>query len=102
MVAAIDAKRGQVWVQAFGAGGVLTAPAAMAVDEAVGALERLGPSLLLVGSGGPLLTAAGLRAEWVGIDAPDPAAVARLTAAVTEPAPPRPLYLRAPDARLPA
>lgn len=101
MVAVIDAKRGQVWAQAFGAAGPLSQPSAMAVEEAVAALSPLRPALL-VGSGAALLARAGLVGEVVALEAPDPAVVARLAAEVGAPLPPRPLYLRPPDARLPS
>jgi tRNA threonylcarbamoyladenosine biosynthesis protein TsaB len=101
MAAAVDAKRGQVWVQAFGGGQALSEPAALAVEEAVAALGPLALGLL-VGSGAPMLAKAGVAGEVVELEAPNPATVALLAAAVTDPRPPRPLYLRAPDARLPS
>jgi len=59
-----------------------------------------GPATL-IGSGGPLLASV-LSAARIEADRPaDPVAIARLAARVRAPAPPRPLYLRAPDAKLP-
>jgi tRNA threonylcarbamoyladenosine biosynthesis protein TsaB len=61
-----------------------------------------GPAAI-VGSGAPLLDGVigGARLDPDAV--PDPATVARLAAATPAPAPPlRPLYLRAPDAVIPA
>jgi tRNA threonylcarbamoyladenosine biosynthesis protein TsaB len=99
--AVIDAKRGQVYLQAFDGGAAVMAPDALPVDTAAARLAELwrGGPLRLVGPGAPLL--AGIAPEAVVIEttAPDPAAVCALAAGRTTPA--RPLYLRAPDAKLP-
>ena len=58
--------------------------------------------LTLIGSGAALLAPRLPGAQVNAVENPDPVAMARLAAAVTEPIPPRPLYLRAPDARLPS
>ena len=59
--------------------------------------------LVLVGSGAPLVAAFRPEAEVLPLAAPDPVALARLAAAAPEgEGPPRPIYLRAPDARLPS
>jgi tRNA threonylcarbamoyladenosine biosynthesis protein TsaB len=110
VIALIDARRGQVYGRVW-RDGVASGPAeAWSLDQAhdmVAALDMRPPNgaakgLVTVGSGAPLV-AEGLRnANVHPLDGPDPAALARLTAAA-DPAsqPPRPLYLRAPDATPP-
>lgn len=102
VVAVIDAKRGQVYLQAFEGDAALSAPAALDLAEAAARLVDLSASgpVTLVGSGAPLLAAASPGARVIALEAPDPGVVARLGAAAAR-VPPRPLYLRAPDARLP-
>jgi len=93
--AAIDARRGQVYFQAFEDGASLDAPAILPIEAANQRLEGL-PTL--VGSGAALLTAP----EGAVIDLrpyADPVAVARLAERVEDPTRPAPLYLRAPDAK---
>ncbi len=102
--AVVDAGRGQIYLQLFDAGMARGAPEVAAVEDAPQRVLRLAEDapLTLVGS------AAGLAdqlpgARFVLLTAPDPVAVARLAAArPASAAPPQPLYLRAPDARLPA
>jgi tRNA threonylcarbamoyladenosine biosynthesis protein TsaB len=102
VAAVIDARRGQVYLQAFRAGRALSEPEALFVEEGAARLRSLDAGLL-VGSGAPLLAALAPAARAVALAAADPAVLARLAAEAPEPsAPPRPLYLRAPDARLPA
>ncbi len=98
--AVIDAGRGHVYLQLFEAGLPLSAPDSLPVAVAA---ERLARAVgrrdaRLVGSGAMLLAPLFPGAEVVGLSAPSPTAVARLAAHVS-PSPPRPLYLRAPDAR---
>ncbi|HEY4030098.1 MAG TPA: tRNA (adenosine(37)-N6)-threonylcarbamoyltransferase complex dimerization subunit type 1 TsaB [Caulobacteraceae bacterium] len=99
--AVIDARREQVYLQAFESGRAVMAPDALPVATAAARLAELwrGGPLRLVGPGAPLL--AGIAPEVFVIEraAPDPLAVCALTADRTTPA--RPLYLRAPDAKLP-
>ncbi len=99
--AVIDARRGQVYLQAFEGGAAVMAPDALPVETAAARLAELwrGGPLRLVGPGASLL--AGISPEAVLIErvAPDPAVVCALAASRTTPA--RPLYLRAPDAKLP-
>ena len=102
--AVIDARRDQVYVQFFGDGVALTAPDALAATTASARLAEVyhGGPATLIGSGAPLLTATLPGATILAPEGPDPVAVARL--AMRGPAPthaPRPLYLRAPDAKLP-
>lgn len=98
VIAIADAKRGQVYWQAFDDAAALGEPEALDLNLAAPRLAALGRASL-VGSGAGLLA----RAHDTVIDmaAPDPAVVARLGMAAPLSAP-RPMYLRAPDARLPA
>ena len=100
--AAIDAKRGQVYLQAFRDRTPLMAPDALAVETAAARLAEFhdGGPATLIGSGAALLSDALPGAHVVTAEGCDPEAVARIAAKRT-PTPPRPLYLRAPDARLP-
>lgn len=100
--AAIDARRGQVYLQAFRDGAPLMAPDALDLGTAAARLAEFhtGDPATLVGSGGPLLAEALPGARLVAAEACEPEAVARI-AASRAPTLARPLYLRAPDARLP-
>jgi tRNA threonylcarbamoyladenosine biosynthesis protein TsaB len=92
ITAVIDAKRGQVYLQAFEDGVPLGDPEALALEDARG---RVGG--LLVGPGAGLFEG---PEGAVPLEVPDPVVVARLAAAAIRPAaPPKPIYLRAPDAR---
>ncbi len=97
VAAVIDAKRGQVYLQVFADGVALMAPDSLDIAVAAARLVELrqGRACRLVGTGAALL-----GGDAAGLEVPDPAVVARLGAwaALT---PPRPLYLRAPDAKLP-
>ena len=104
VVAVIDARRGQVYVQLFGDGVALTAPDALAADTAAARIAEVyaGGPATLIGSGAPLLEAALPAARVLTPEGPDPVAIARLAARAKPPTHgPRPLYLRAPDAKLP-
>jgi tRNA threonylcarbamoyladenosine biosynthesis protein TsaB len=97
--AVIDARRDEVYLQSFRGGGALDGPEALTVASARGRLASLGPQRL-VGSGAALFE----DLDGMVIDpvaAPDPRIIAAL-AARAEGGPLKPLYLRAPDARLPA
>ena len=98
----LEAKRGQVYFQAFERGQALTAPAGLNIDAAGALLVELSRTgaVILVGSGTDHLSPLTPSARVVRSDQVDPAFVARLAAA-RAPSPPRPLYLRAPDAKLP-
>jgi tRNA threonylcarbamoyladenosine biosynthesis protein TsaB len=99
--AVIDARRDQVYVQAFRDGEPLTPPEALSIEDAAARLAPFRPARL-VGPGAALLAAAFPQAE-IAAGGVDPVALAALTAAAPEPeSPPEPLYLRAPDAKLPA
>jgi tRNA threonylcarbamoyladenosine biosynthesis protein TsaB len=104
VVAAIDARHEHVYLQIFGAGGrTVVAPRIAPIREAVRAAATA--PARLVGSAASLIAAA--WPKQVGppllVDqraAPDIAWIARLGAAAAEGyGPPRPLYLRAPDAQ---
>lgn len=99
VIAALDAKRGQVYLQGFADGVAVTAPDALPVEIAAARVAELGPDVL-VGTGAVLLAGVFPAAKVIELDHADPAAVAAIAAA-RAPAPPRPLYLRAPDAKLP-
>jgi tRNA threonylcarbamoyladenosine biosynthesis protein TsaB len=101
--AAIDARRDQIYLQAFEDGRPLMAPDALELGAAAARLAEIagGRPLTLVGSGAPLLAALVPHARVLTPQGADARLVARLAAA-RAPGPARPLYLRAPDARLPA
>ena len=104
VVAAIDARHGHVYLQVFGPGGrTLWAPRLAPLREAVQAASAA--PACIVGSAAQSV-AAGLSqadAEPAAVDArpaPDIAWVARIGAGLPEgQSPPRPQYLRAPDAQ---
>lgn len=106
VVAAIDARHGAIFAQAYASGGkTLLSPRLTTPRDAVRALGA-GP-FRIVGSGAPALAAEaqamGILSEIVAADpAPDIAFVARL-GLLADPAtaPPRPLYLKAPDVKIP-
>ena len=104
VAAAIDARHDHVYLQVFGAGGrTLVAPRLSPLREALRAAAGGGPRL--VGNAAELLARAWPAGEMppskvVQRGAPDIDWVARLGAAAQESAsPPKPLYLRAPDAQ---
>jgi len=100
---AIDARRGQLYLQAFDEGRSLMAPGALSAETAAARIAELsmGRPFTLVGSGAALLAELMPSARIVHAEGADARHVARLAAA-RAPAPLKPLYLRAPDAKLPA
>jgi tRNA threonylcarbamoyladenosine biosynthesis protein TsaB len=100
VVAAIDARRDQVYLQAFEAGRSLMAPDALPAATALARVAELGGgrALTLVGSGAPLLADVVPSAVVLTPEGCDARQVARI-AASKPPTPLRPLYLRAPDAK---
>ena len=110
VAAAIDARRGQVYIQTFHHGQAEAPPEALSIDDACRRLlgsPDTGP-WSLVGSGAPLIAGAlphDRRDPPYGaglIVIPTVEALAALTTAHDPAAhPPRPLYLRAPDATPP-
>jgi tRNA threonylcarbamoyladenosine biosynthesis protein TsaB len=99
VLAVLDAKRGQVYLQAFADGAAVSAPDVLPIEIAAARLAEM-DSETLVGTGASLLAQMRPGARIVEIDHADPVAVAKIAAA-RSPTPPRPLYLRAPDAKLP-
>jgi len=110
-IAVFDARRGELYLQAFD-GAELTAlsdPGLFKVDAAATAIIAVaaGRPIEIAGTGAQLLADAlagqGVRAEVPEAEPhPDAALVARIAAGRAIPAiPPAPLYLRAPDAKLP-
>ncbi len=102
VAAIVDARRDQVYLQVFEAGEALMAPDVLPIGTAAARLAELamGRPLTLVGSGAPLLADAAPGAAILTPEGCDARHVARLAAARVA-TPIRPLYLRAPDARLP-
>ena len=99
VVAVLDAKRGQVYLQAFSGGAQVSAPDALPIETAAARVAEFAPDIL-IGTGAALLAGVRPGVRVIEADVTDPVAVARL-AALRSPVPPRPLYLRAPDAKLP-
>lgn len=102
VAAAIDARHGRVFFQAFGPDGRSLVPARLAPAKDTARAVGDGAALI-VGSGADVVieAAAGgvLRKADAPHDAPDPIWLARLGAACDPQAsPPRPLYLKAADA----
>jgi tRNA threonylcarbamoyladenosine biosynthesis protein TsaB len=94
--AVIDARRGQVYVQTFVDGQAASDPQALDLEAAIRLLDRGGP-WRLTGSGAALIDPDGAT-----LTALSAAALAELTATLSpDDHPPRPLYLRAPDATPP-
>ena len=104
IAACLDAHRGQIYLQVFIDGRPAMAPDVLPVETAAARLAELwtGGAAVLVGSGAPLLSTVIGGARLEPDRRLDPVAVAHLAGAVRSPAAPRPLYLRAPDAKLPA
>jgi tRNA threonylcarbamoyladenosine biosynthesis protein TsaB len=104
VAACVDARRGQLYLQAFSDGRPIMAPDALEPELAAARLAELwtGPPGLIVGSGAASVAAVLGGAEISPLEAPDPQVIARIAARVRAPIPPpRPLYLRAPDAKSP-
>jgi tRNA threonylcarbamoyladenosine biosynthesis protein TsaB len=102
VLAVIDARNNQVYVQTFGEGGGAPEPRIASLAETL-ELASLGP-VRIVGNGAALLASAWPqdRSPPTAIDdgeAPDVQWVARLGATASLDALPKPFYLRAPDAR---
>ena len=99
VLSVLDAKRGQVYLQAFADGVAVSAPDALPLETAAARVAEFAPEVM-VGTGAPLLAEMHRAARIEPLDHADPLAIA-MVAAARKPAPPRPLYLRAPDAKLP-
>lgn len=105
VAALIDARRGQVYAKLFIDGAAVGPDEALSLDEAARRITALGKEVRLVGSGAAVLVEAFPDLSMASLDpcvAPSAQALGRLVAAA-DPAdhPPRPLYLRAPDATPP-
>ena len=98
--AVIDAGRGNVYLQQFHGGRAVSGPDVMVLEIAAARLveaHNLGEAAL-VGPTASLLTAMSGTARQIVVASPDPAMVAALAARAPV-TPPRPLYLRPPDAK---
>ncbi|MDB5433498.1 MAG: tRNA threonylcarbamoyladenosine biosynthesis protein TsaB [Caulobacter sp.] len=102
-VAAVDARKDQLYVQIFDGPTALMASDVLPVETVAARMLELhgGQPVSIVGSGAPLLDGVIAGARLIALAAPDPVAVARL-AAVGPLVPPRPLYLRPPYANMAA
>jgi tRNA threonylcarbamoyladenosine biosynthesis protein TsaB len=106
---AADAKRGEIYLGArSAANGALMSPELIPLDaiaKRIAALVPAKPAMLLAGTAADsvkhLLEEAGLQPFDSLVRQPDAIFVARLATDAPEGPPPKPLYLRAPDARLP-
>lgn len=100
--ALIDARRGQVYARFWRDGRALGPAEALSIEAARDRARALGPGVGLIGSGAGLIVDEVEGAVVFALEGPAPEALARLTAAADPAAnPPRPLYLRAPDATPP-
>ena len=103
-IAALDAKRGEVFVLArdLGSGADLIEAEALSIDDLAQRLAHASDPIVATGAGAPLL-AAQLGEARVDIvaeaEAPDIADVAALAMDDGAARPPKPLYARAPDAK---
>ena len=106
-----DAKRDELYFGARSSEGALQEPVLLSAEDALVRLAQIaegnGPALVLAGTAAAQVARAlaerGVSPEVSAIAQPDAVFVARLALDVPEPDhPPRPLYLRAPDAKLPA
>lgn len=94
VLAAVDAGRGQIYLQPHQG-----EPLQLPVAEAVELARRAAPDVI-VGSACPLLAKAAPSARLLPLDYPSADALVRLTNESPAPsAAPKPMYLRAPDAR---
>jgi tRNA threonylcarbamoyladenosine biosynthesis protein TsaB len=103
VAACLDARRGRVYLQVFADGRAVMAPDVLDVEVAAARVAELwsGGAARLVGSGAPLIAQVLPAALVDALATPDPGVLARLAAARGPGPGPRPLYLRAPDAKVP-
>ena len=95
-----DARRGEVYLEAVGA--TAFAASLLAFEDAIARLSGIGGPVVLAGSAAARAKAALPRTVLSGVRQPDALWVAKLAGALpSADAPPRPLYLRAADAKLP-
>ncbi len=96
-----DARRGEVYLEIVGEAPV--GPVILGFDEAVNAVAARADRVALAGTAAPAAHAKLPNAILSGVRQPDALWVARLAARLpARDMAPKPLYLRAPDARLPA
>ena len=94
-----DARRDEVYLQMSG----MDDPAVLSFEEALQAILRLDGHFALAGTAAPKAATHLLNGVLSAVRQPDALWVARLAQAMPDSdVPPRPLYLRAPDAKLPA
>jgi tRNA threonylcarbamoyladenosine biosynthesis protein TsaB len=98
VLAAADARRGQVYWQAFEGAAALGEAAVSPIEHVAAVFAGRAPGQI-IGPGAPLLAALFPEAEILALDAPDPVGIARLALGTDVAA--TPVYLRAPDAKLP-
>lgn len=95
-----DARRNEVYLQIVG--GAPMDPIVLSFDEAVAAIAQRGDSIALAGTAAPAAHERLPNTTLSSIRQPDALWVARLARNLPDSSePPRPLYLRAPDAKLP-
>ncbi|HEY4944137.1 MAG TPA: tRNA (adenosine(37)-N6)-threonylcarbamoyltransferase complex dimerization subunit type 1 TsaB [Rhizomicrobium sp.] len=96
-----DARRNEVYLEI--AGTASSEPAILSFEDAVASLARLAGTVALAGTAAPAAHDRIANSSLSSVRQPDAIWVARLALAMpTTDAPPGPLYLRPPDARLPA
>ena len=110
-ITAADAKRGEVYLAAYARGGKILVPPRLVVVSAV-LMELSQPAgecglmPVLAGTAAPLVESmfkgAGHQASDSGVRQPKAIFVGLLVANSADVGPPRPLYLRPPDAKMPA
>lgn len=98
----IDARRDQVYARFWRDGVPVSDPEALSLEAAAARIAGLGVGVQLIGTGASLLAERFPGNPIMPLEGPSPEALATLAAAA-DPAghPPRPLYLRAPDATPP-
>lgn len=100
VVVAMDAKRGEIYTQAFDAAGLAVSDPAALPPEGVSELARLHSASLIGSFAARPEAELDVNAEFAGRDRFDIGAVARIGAAKPGDANrPKPLYLRGPDAK---
>jgi tRNA threonylcarbamoyladenosine biosynthesis protein TsaB len=101
VAACLDARRERVYLQVFADGAPVMAPDQLDLAAASARLAELwtGGPAQLVGSGARLIASVLPSAAVQAHAVPDPLVIAALAAERSPGPPPRPLYLRAPDAR---
>ncbi|WP_439470422.1 tRNA (adenosine(37)-N6)-threonylcarbamoyltransferase complex dimerization subunit type 1 TsaB [Brevundimonas sp.] len=103
VAALIDARRGQVYARFWRDGVANGPPEPLSLEQAAERIAALPPGAALIGSGAALFAETASHAVAHDLPGPAPEAIARLAARLDpETSPPKPLYLRAPDATPPS